>query len=172
MRSWSQAHRSLPNPESMTPLQVAKQECANCDGADNCTGIGIADNLTCHIFRTPGKCWLAPDESGKIQPCTYFEECVAPLAKARSREAATHEQKCAAAKLTEGVHAYETAVMPVPSAKYAKCLRCQHKAYPPKRLCPKCGRLSVLKSKRLHINAKRSRCRKNTASESLSINDL
>jgi hypothetical protein len=67
----------------VTPVQVAKAECANCDSAGNCSGIGIANDLSCYMFRQPGKCWLAPDEHGQIKRCRYFEECVAPLAKKR-----------------------------------------------------------------------------------------
>jgi hypothetical protein len=71
----------------MTPLQVAKAECANCDSAGNCAGIGIADNGSLYRFRQPGKCWLAPDGNGQIKRCQYFEESVAPLAKKRMQTA-------------------------------------------------------------------------------------
>ena len=37
----------------MTALQVAKVECANCDSAGNCAGVGIADDLSCYTFRQP-----------------------------------------------------------------------------------------------------------------------
>ena len=46
-------HRSMPlqvctftdGGPRMTALQVAKEECANCDSAGNCAGIGIRDDL-------------------------------------------------------------------------------------------------------------------------------
>src|SRR4030095_764532 len=117
----------------MTPLQVAKAECANCDSAGNCSGIGIANDLSCYMFRRPGKCWLAPDEHGQIKRCRYFEECVAPLAKKRAQAASAQEQSKVAARLAEGVHAYEAAVMPVPTVKFGKCKRCQRTVHPPKR---------------------------------------
>jgi hypothetical protein len=147
----------------VTALQVAKAECDNCDSVGNCSGIGIADDLSLYRFRQPGKCWLAPDEQGKITRCQYFEECVAPLAKKRAQAASTQEQQSAAAGLAKGVHAYEVAVMPVPTVKYAKCKSCQRRVHAPKRLCGQCARNSTLKSKRLWW----SRTRKNGASEAL-----
>ena len=152
----------------MTPLQVAKAECANCDNAGNCAGIGIADNLKPYRFRRPGRCWLALDELGKIERCQYFEECVASLAKVRAQVAMTQEQRCAAASLAEGVHAYEMAVMSVPTAKWAKCKNCRRRVYAPKRLCEQCARNSTLKAKRRWW----FRTRKNGASETLITMDL
>jgi hypothetical protein len=152
----------------MTPIQVAKAECANCDSAGNCAGIGFADNGSLYRFRQPGKCWLAPDEHGQIKRCQYFEQCVAPLAKKRVQAASTQEQQHAAASLAEGVHAYEKAVMPVPTIKFAKCKRCQRQVYPPKRLCEQCAKNSTLKAKRQWW----SKTRKNGASQALITKDL
>ena len=152
----------------MTPLQVAKAECANCDSAGNCAGIGIGDNLGCYMFRRPGKCWLASDEEGNIKRCPYFEECIAPLAKARARNAATQEQKGAAARLVKGVRAYEAAVLPVPTAKYAKCKGCQRDVIAPKRLCEQCAKKRTLQSKRQYW----SKTRKSGAVGALIANDL
>jgi hypothetical protein len=149
----------------MTPIQVAKAECANCDSAGNCAGIGIADDLSCYMFRQPGKCYLAAQP---VKRCIYFEECVAPLAQARSREANTQERKHAAQRLTEGVRAYEMAVMSVPTAKYGKCKGCQRDVIAPKRLCGQCAKNRILKSKRQYW----SKTRKNGAVEVLSGNDL
>ena len=132
----------------MTALQLAKAECDNCDSAGNCGGIGIRDDLSLYRFRSEGKCWLAPDAEGKIGRCTHFEECIAPLAQSRMRAAVTQEQKCAAAKLAEGVRAYELAVMSPPTAKYAKCRGCQRDVTAPKRLCAQCATNRTLKSKR------------------------
>jgi hypothetical protein len=153
----------------MTALQVAKAECANCDSAGNCAGVGIADDLSCYMFRQPGKCWLALDEQRKIKKCQYFENCVAPLAKKRAGAASTEEQQRAAACLAEGVHAYEMAVMSVPTAKYTKCKSCHRRVSAPKRLCRQCARNSTLKSKRHWWWVK---TRKNGAFGALIINDL
>jgi hypothetical protein len=152
----------------MTALQVAKVECANCDNAGNCAGIGIADNLKPYRFRKPGRCWLALDELGKIERCQYFEECVTSLAKVRAQTAMTQEQRRAAASLAEGVHAYEMAVTSVPTAKWAKCKNCHRRVHAPKRLCERCVRNSTRKSKRLWW----SRTRKNRAFGALITKDL
>jgi hypothetical protein len=152
----------------MTPLQAAKAECANCDSAGNCAGVSIREDLSLYRFRSEGKCWLAPDAEGRIARCPCFEECVVPLAQSRARAAVTQEQKRAAASLAEGVHAYERAVLPAPTVKYAKCKRCQRTVHPPKRLCPQCAKHSALKAKRRWW----SKTRKNGASEAFITNDL
>jgi len=120
------------------------------------------------MFRRPGKCWLAPDEHGQIKRCRYFEECVAPLAKKRAQAASAQEQSKVAARLAEGVHAYEAAVMPVPTVKFGKCKRCQRTVHPPKRLCEQCAKNSTLKSKRQYW----AKTRKNGASQALITKDL
>jgi hypothetical protein len=43
----------------VTALQIAKAECANCDSVGHCSGVGIVDDLSCYMFRRPGKCYLA-----------------------------------------------------------------------------------------------------------------
>ena len=149
----------------MTALLAAKAECANCDSPGNCAGVGIADDLSSYMFRKPGKCYLAEQP---IRRCVYFEHCIAPLAKARAHEATTHEQKRAAQRLTEGVREYEMAVMPAPTAKYAKCKSCQRRVPSPKRLCGECARNSTLKSKRRWW----SKTRKNGALRALIIKHL
>jgi len=98
----------------MTALQLAKAECANCDSPGNCAGVGIAEDLSSYMFRQPGKCYLAEQP---IKRCVYFEQCVAPLPKKRAQPASTQEQQRATASLSEGVRAYEMAVMPGPTVK-------------------------------------------------------
>jgi len=129
----------------MTALQVAKEECANCDSAGNCTGVGIADDLSCYMFRQPGKCYLAEQP---IKRCVYFEQCVAPLARKRAEAASTQEQQRAVSSLAAGIRAYQMAVMPVPTAKFAKRKSCHRRVSAFKRLCGQCARNSTLKSKR------------------------
>jgi hypothetical protein len=120
----------------MTSLQVAKAECANCDSAGNCSGVGIADNLSSYMFRQPGKCYLAEQS---IRRCTYFEQCVVPLAKARLREATTQELKRAASSLADGVSEYELAVMAVPVSAKFRCASngCRRTVRRPARYCSK-----------------------------------
>lgn len=152
----------------MTALQTAKSECSNCDSACNCAGIGIGADLSLYRFRQPGKCWLVPDEQGKIKSCRYFEECVVPLAKKRAEAASTQEQQRAAASLSDGVREYEMAVMPVATVKYAKCKGCHRRVIPPKRLCERCASNNTRKSKRQWW----TRTRKNVASAELITKDL
>jgi hypothetical protein len=156
----------------MTPLQAAKAECDNCDSVGNCSGIGIRtepnSDIQLYRFRDEGRCWLVPDAGGKIACCPHFEECIAPLAKSRARAAVTQEQKSAAAKLGEGVLAYEMAVMPVPTSRYAKCRGCRRDVIAPKRLCEQCAKNRTLKSKRQYW----SKTRKSGAVGGLITKDL
>jgi hypothetical protein len=151
----------------VTPLQVAKQECANCDSAGNCSAVGIRDDGSLYLFRREGeKCWLAPGPDGAIARCPYFEQCIAPLAQARLRNAGTTEQKHAARRLAEGVLAYEKATFDTTTAKYAKCKGCQRDVIAPKRFCPSCAKRRKLQSNN------RSRIRKNRAFGALITKDL
>jgi hypothetical protein len=149
----------------MTPLQVAKAECANCNSAGHCSGVGIADDLGCYIFQQPRKCYLGEQP---IRRCVCFEQCVAPLAKKRAQAASSQEQQSAATSLAEGVHAYEMAVMSVPTVKYAKCKSCHRRVHAPKRLCGHCARNRTLTAKRQWW----SRTRKNGPLEPLITMDL
>lgn len=120
----------------MTVLQVAKAECANCDGAGNCSGVGIADDLSCYMFRQPGKCYLAEQP---IKQCAYFEQCVAPAANARLRNAATAEQRTRAKSFGDGVREYEMAVLPAPVSAKFRCASagCRRTVLRPARFCRK-----------------------------------
>jgi hypothetical protein len=149
----------------MTPLQLAKAECANCDGSGNCQGIGIKDDLSLYQFRQSGRCYLAPDKKGKIQACRCFEECVLPmLPKLEPHIQGRSPQQIAG--MREAGHAYEMAVMPIPTARYAKCRGCQQNVTAPKRLCSRCAKRRKLQSNN------RSRMRKNGAIGALIIKDL
>jgi hypothetical protein len=149
----------------VTAVQVAKTECANCDSAANCSGVGIADDLSCYMFRQPGKCYLAEKP---VKRCAYFEQYVVPLVKKRAQAGSSQEQQRAAVTLAEGVRAYEMAVMPVPSVKYAKCKSCHRRVSAPKRLCRQCARNSTLRAKREWW----VKTRKNGALEPLITKDL
>lgn len=120
----------------MTALQVAKEECANCDSAGNCTGIGIHDDLSLYRFRQPGKCYLAEQP---IKRCVYFEECLAPLAPARLRNAATVEQRRNAMRLAEGVRDYDLRLCAKPVSAKFRCasVGCRRTVLRPARYCAK-----------------------------------
>lgn len=124
----------------MTALQVAKAECANCDSAGNCAGVGIADGPSCYMFRRPGKCYLAEQP---IRRCRYFEQYVAPIPRARVREATTKEQRSGAAGLADGVSEYELAVMGAPVSARFRCASngCHRTVRRPARYCPKHGEM-------------------------------
>lgn len=57
----------------MTPLQLARQECANWTPTGGCLG------AKCLGSRTPGP--LARCLLNEKKPCPYFEDCVLPLLK-------------------------------------------------------------------------------------------
>ena len=59
----------------MTPLQVARAECANFDPTTSgCKGIGIKDDGSLFMFGAKPACVL-----GNRQPCAYFEELILPM---------------------------------------------------------------------------------------------
>jgi hypothetical protein len=70
--------------------------------------------------------------------------------------------------LAAGIRAYQMAVMPVPTAKFAKCKSCHRRVHAPKRLCEQCARNRTLKSKREWW----SKTRKNGALGALINKDL
>src|ERR1051326_1042140 len=67
-----------PSEGRMTPLQGARNHCANYQPDGSCLGIGIKEDGSLSRFQPAGtKCLLA-------QPgvrCQYFEECVMPMEK-------------------------------------------------------------------------------------------
>ena len=58
----------------MTPLQLARQCCANWEPDGGCLGVRFGDDGRIVSCSPQPKCWLA---EGK--PCRYFEECVLPV---------------------------------------------------------------------------------------------
>lgn len=59
----------------MTPLQFAKEQCANFEPDGSCKGIGIRDDGSLFSFGKKPKCVLGIPGIR----CQYFEECVAPM---------------------------------------------------------------------------------------------
>jgi hypothetical protein len=123
----------------LTALQVAKQERDNCDSAGNCAGIGIRDDLSLYRFRSEGKCWLVPDVEGRIARCPHFEECVAPAANARLRNAVTAEQRRNAKRFADGVRDYEVRLQAKPVSARFHCASagCRRTVLRPDRFCHK-----------------------------------
>jgi hypothetical protein len=122
----------------VTPLQAAKAECANCDSEGNCAGIGIADGLSLYRFRRPGKCYLAEQP---LKRCAYFEQSLAPAAKARLRAAETMAQRISARNFADGVREYEMAILAAPVSAKFRCASegCRRTVLRPARFCPKHG---------------------------------
>lgn len=58
----------------MTPLQFAKEQCANYRSDGGCDGIGVKGDGSVFMFGAKPKCVLAVN-----QRCVYFEECVLPM---------------------------------------------------------------------------------------------
>lgn len=59
----------------MTPLQFAKEECANFEESGSCKGIGIRRDGSLYSFGKRPSCLLKEKE----ERCRYFEECVLPM---------------------------------------------------------------------------------------------
>ena len=81
----------------MTPLQLARAECANHEHDGSCLGAHIGDKgLIGHCSPKP-RCVLSAGER-----CAYFEECIAPMAaivkeprRAKAIHAAVHSYRMA-----------------------------------------------------------------------------
>lgn len=58
----------------MTPLQFAREQCANYEHDGSCKGIGIRDDGSLYMFGKKPACVLA-----QRVPCAYFEQCVLPM---------------------------------------------------------------------------------------------
>src|SRR5512137_2786481 len=98
----------------MTPLQIAREHCANwqCDGS--CLGAMIDDDLQIRRCRPKPKCVVGTTGVR----CQYFEECLLPMG--RSIDNPNYRQQ-----FEEGIQQYRLAnKMPDPE----------------KRPCPGCGR--------------------------------
>jgi hypothetical protein len=128
----------------MTPLQAAKEHCANWDcGA--CLGMYYKDDLSVDWSRYSPRstCLLA---EGKR--CPYFEEIVVPMRISRE----TAQAKTRADKKDAVVQAYLTLHQLIPSETKAKrmCLECRRvEVYGRERFCQKCRRRRKRASYRL-----------------------
>lgn len=59
----------------MTPLQFAREECANFEHDGSCKGIGIRNDGSLYSFGKSPQCVL----KDRQKTCQYFEECVLPM---------------------------------------------------------------------------------------------
>ncbi len=115
----------------MTPLQLAKAHCANCQTDGKCVGMDFDNQGTHKAFRSKGDCWLADP----IKRCLYFEECVIPMSSSDWPGLKTAKEH---ADFDEGVKEYRRSVM-IPDNRERICPKCQIRALEPfKRMCYIC----------------------------------
>lgn len=103
----------------MTPLQFARAECSNFESNGSCKGITIkADGRMVRMKDAPTRCVL-----GERTRCTFFEECVLPLAK--RIETSPAAQLVRRKEYEEAEHQYRISTGTMSAAT---------------RACPQCGR--------------------------------
>lgn len=114
----------------MTPLQIAKEECANWMNVHGqCAKIVIQDDGT--LVRRPSM----PDFCNlgvKGQRCSYFEESVLPMGK--KIENAKYKQE-----FLEGEHQYRMETGAMNELKTSKCA-CGRRREPKHQYCPLCAK--------------------------------
>lgn len=114
-----------------TPLQFAREQCANFENGGSCAGIGINDDGRLYIFGKKPACLLANKER-----CQYFEDCVLPLhpdmQNAKGQVFAKH--------LAEARRLYSLTVPGFSRNPGRKCIACNRREVEPhKRLCYQCA---------------------------------
>lgn len=124
----------------MTPLQFAKEQCANYQGDGGCAGIGINDDGSTFMFGRKPACVLSLK-----QRCKYFEECVLPM----------HIEPCNAVNIArakekeEAVRLYSHDAPRIARASGRLCPQCRKREVePPKRLCYSCAESNQKKANR------------------------
>jgi hypothetical protein len=136
----------------MSPLQAAKEHCANYDNGA-CKGIYFNDDLSIDRsrYRPLPRCVLS--EPG--QRCPYFEECILPMEIPRETRASTKRANALASAIRQ--YRLATGTEPVRTIK-RMCLEChRHELEPGKRLCAICAKKSVRESKRRYQRNRRSK---------------
>jgi hypothetical protein len=136
----------------MTPLQAAKEHCANYQSDGSCLGIYYNDDLSMDKsrYRPCNKCLLA---SG--QPCPYFEQYVMPM----RIDLVKHPKE--AAELQEANHEYRMRIQGAPSAIKRLCFACRkRKVTGLKRFCRACAEKRERAGDRLRKRKSRSDVRK------------
>ncbi len=110
----------------MTPLQFARDECANHQPDGSCLGAWINEDLSITRSAPKPRCLLA---EGKR--CRYFEECVAPMA-----DMASDPRR--AAELQEAVAEYRQ-ITNQKAPKARPCPDCGAPMLKGKQYCPRCA---------------------------------
>jgi len=131
----------------MTALQIAYAECANWrkDGK-GCLGAIIDDDLQIRRCKPRERCVLStPGER-----CSYFEECVAPMA-------ASIENPARRAAFEAAVRDYRLAAK-LPCADDRPCPMCGRPMEPRQRFCEVCASRRRKRAKRESMARARVRC--------------
>lgn len=136
----------------MTPLQAAKEHCANYQANGSCLGIYYNDDLSIDKsrYRPCAKCLLA-----ECKRCDYFEEIIIPMRMSRE----TAEAKARADKKDTAVKAYLNVHNLGSNKRSAKrmCLDCRKAPIEGRaRFCHKCAEKRKRKSFRLSKRQSRS----------------
>lgn len=124
----------------MTPLQFAKEQCANYERDGSCAGIWIHDDGRLSMFGRKPKCVVAAGEK-----CKYFEETVLPMDIEPCNAVNVIRRK----EQQEAVSLYYTSAPQSSRESGRLCPRCGKREFtPPKRMCENCAKASVRESKR------------------------
>lgn len=124
----------------MTPLQFAKEQCANYQNDGTCAGIGIKDDGTIFMQGRKPSCVL-----GLKQRCRYFEELVLPM----DIEPCNATNVARAKEKQEAVRLYSADAPRIARASGRLCPQCRKREVePPKRLCYSCAELNQKTSNR------------------------
>lgn len=124
----------------MTPLQFAREQCANFENGGSCAGIGIREDGSLYMFGKKAVCLLSNKDR-----CQYFEECVLPVHPYMQ----SSQGQVFAKHLAEARRMYSRMVPGFNRNPGRKCIACKRReveAY--KRLCYECAEKRKKASKR------------------------
>ena len=118
----------------MNPQQFAKRDCANCRSDGSCLGISEHDLDDPKVAAELDKCKLAENP---MEPCSYFERFVLPLADQPSPKGQPQLQ-------SQRLDARQAYLMQtkrqVLGAVVRTCPECGATIAPRRRLCEKCAK--------------------------------
>lgn len=122
----------------MTPLQLAKEHCANYQSDGTCLGVGIRDDGSLFRFQPEGKpCVLAPP----LKRCAYFETTV--LLRKPADEPCPPKARALNDQFAEAVRLYAKSTdahVPQTVKGQRMCRICRKRIVePPKQLCYVCA---------------------------------
>lgn len=132
----------------MTPLQFAREQCANFEYDGSCAGIGIKHDGLIFMFGIKPACLLASK-----QPCRYFEECVLPMGIELCNAVNVQREK----ERQEAIHLYAKFAPNYSKTSGRKCKECHQRTVAPRRsLCSVCAKEREIRRARLAMQKRRS----------------